>query len=315
MTYLLITFQALVVLLSAPLVVGMVRTLKARFQNRQGPSIFLPYVSMLSLLRKEMTITKHSSWVFRMVPFVVLGSAFFLALVVPSLFFGIVPSSLDNIFLFGAVVALGSVFLVLGGMDTGSTFGNMGSSREMTLATLVEPALYVSLATLALATGAWGMGGIVGHFTSLPWLVAVPPAIVTLIGLLFVLLAENARYPVDNPATHLELTMVHEAMILEYSGTYLAMLEYASAIKLTALLAVCMGILIPFGISAPPVTFFGLGIALIAFFGKLALGAFAIAFIESVIVKMRFYRMQEYMMLAFFIALLGLAVELIVLYH
>ncbi|MES2014571.1 MAG: NADH-quinone oxidoreductase subunit H [Patescibacteria group bacterium] len=315
MTYLSFTFQTLVVLLSAPLLVGMIQTLKARFQNRQGASIFLPYVSMLSLLRKEMTITKNSSWVFCAVPFVVLGTALFLALAVPALFFGVTPNSLDNIFLFGAVAALGSIFLVFGGMDTGSTFGNMGSSREMTLAALVEPALYVSLATFALAAGTWGLGGIVGHFASLPWIVAVPPVLVTLTGFLFVLLAENARYPVDNPATHLELTMVHEAMILEYSGTYLAMLEYASAVKLTALLTLFLSILIPFGIIAVPVSALSLAVAVLTFLAKLALGAFLIAFIESVVVKMRFYRMQEYMTLAFFVSLLGLVILLVVLHH
>ncbi len=314
MTYLLATIQFLVVLVSAPFLVGMIRTLKARFQNRRGPSPFLPYISLLSLLRKDMTITKNSSWVFRTVPFVVLGSALFLACVVPVLWFGVVPGGMDNIFLFGSVAALGSVFLVFGGMDTGSTFGNMGSSREMTLAALVEPALYVSLATFALAAGAWTLGGIIAHFASFPWIVVVPPVLVALAGFFFVLLAENARYPVDNPATHLELTMVHEAMILEYSGTYLAMIEYASAIKLTAFSAIAIGVLVPFGVTAAPITLGGLATGLLWFIGKILLAAFLVACIESVAVKMRFYRMQEYMTLAFFIALLGFVVELIVRY-
>ncbi len=314
MTYALILFQWLLVLALSPLTIGMVRKMKARFQNRRGASVFLPYIQLLSLLRKEMTITRHSSWVFRTVPFMVLGSALYLALVTPAVFFGIIPESLDNIFLVGAVMALGSVFLVFGGMDTASTFGNMGSSREMTLASLVEPALYLSLASLGLAAGAWSLGGIVEHFAAFSWLV-VAPAIVSLAALFFVILAENARYPVDNPATHLELTMVHEAMVLEYSGPYLAMLEYASAIKLTALMGLVVHLAVPFGFATAPFTLQAIAIGIFAYICMLAVGAFAIAFVESTIVKMRFYRMQEYMSIAFFIACAGLIVEILVLYH
>lgn len=315
MTYALAIFQLILMLLIAPGVVGMVRTMKARFQNRRGPSILLPYVSLLSLLKKEMTITRNSSWVFRAVPFVVLGSASFLALVVPSVFYGVIPSGLDNIFLFGAIAALGSVFLVFGGMDTGSTFGNMGSSREMTLASLIEPALYVSLATLSFAAGAWSLGGIALHFASVPWGSVVPGALLSLVALFMVILTENARYPVDNPATHLELTMVHEAMVLEYSGPYLAMLEYASALKLTAMSALFVALLVPSGIVHPPFTALAFLFASLMFIGKLVLVAFGIAFIESTVVKMRFYRMQEYVSLAFLIALAGLAVELLIMFH
>ncbi len=315
MMYALALLQWIVVLVSAPLLVGMVRTLKARFQNRRGASIFLPYVSLLSLLRKQMTITKHSSWVFRAVPFVVLGAASLLALMVPALFYGVLPSGFDNTFLFGAIAALGSVFLVFGGMDTASTFGNMGSSREMTLASLVEPALYVTLATLGLAAHAWNLGGIMAHFAGAPWMSVVPVSLVSLAALFLVVLAENARYPVDNPATHLELTMVHEAMVLEYSGPYLAMLEYASAVKFAALSVLLAGCIVPFGVASSQVGVFALAVALLMFIVKLTLAALIVAFMESTIVKMRFYRMQEYLSLAFFIALSGLAVELIVLFH
>lgn len=315
MMYTILILQWLLVLALAPLTVGMVRKMKARFQNRRGASILLPYLQLASLLRKEMTITTNSSWVFRVVPFVVLGSAALLALVVPSMAFGVIPASLDNIFLVGAIMAVGSVFLVLGGMDTASTFGNMGSSREMTLAALVEPALYMTLATLALAAGSWSLGGIIAHFALTPWMAVVPAAAVTLTALLLVALAENARYPVDNPATHLELTMVHEAMVLEYSGPYLAMLEYASAIKLTVLLSLIVGLVLPWGIAQAPFRLAVVLLGAIALVGKLMLGAFVVAFVESTIVKMRFYRMQEYMSIAFLVACAGLVVELIYVYY
>jgi formate hydrogenlyase subunit 4 len=202
------------------------------------------------------------------------------------------------------LLAVGSLFLAFGGMDTGSTFGNMGASREMTLTALVEPALITSLLTLGFVAGAWNLDAIMGHFVSVPWYVGAPYAIVTFAGLLFVVLSENARYPVDNPATHLELTMVHEAMILEYSGPYLAMLEYASAIKLTVLSLFLTDLLLPFGVAAS-VNISALAVGLIALLMKLALAGFVIAAIETMIAKMRFYRMQEYMALAYLTSIAG----------
>ena len=294
--------QTLVVLLVAPLTVGLVRKCKARFQNRRGASIFQPYSALLALMKKDMTITRYSSWVFRSVPFVVFGCALVLAALAPTLAHG-TGSVFDNLFLIAGILALGSVFLVFGGMDTASTFGNMGSSREMTIAALVEPALFTVFASLGLLASSWGMGDIAAFFANSTWVAVVPIASITLVGLLFVVLAENARYPVDNPATHLELTMVHEAMVLEYSGPYLALLEYASAVKLTVLGVFLVTLALPIDrmLAALPLG----AAALIALLIKILVTAFAIAFIESTIVKMRFYRMQEYMSLAFLFAVGG----------
>ena len=305
MMYLTIFIQWFAVIALAPLMIGMVRMFKARYQNRVGAPVTLPYWAIASLLRKEMTVTRYSTWVFHVVPFVVLATALVLALIVPSIAYGILSPAISNIFLIGAIAALGSVFLVFGGMDTASTFGNMGSSREMTLAALVEPAFYLVLSTLGLIAGVWSLDGILGYFAITPWSMVVPFASVTLLSLLVVILAENARYPVDNPATHLELTMVHEAMVLEYSGPYLAMLEYASAIKLTIMVTLFMNLVIPFGLFTPVAGPLALGIAVVDLVAKLILGAFLIATIESTIVKMRFYRMQEYMSIAAIGALVG----------
>lgn len=298
--------QVVAVLLVAPGVVGLVRFVKARLQGRVGASPLLPYTALASLMQKEMTITVQSSWVFHAVPFVVFALAGALAFLVPTL--GPSTLLLNNIFVVSALTALSSVFLVFGGMDTGSTFGNMGSSREMTLAALVEPALVTSLATLALIAGVWHLDGIVSAFTVAPWYSAAPYAAITFVALLFVVLSENARYPVDNPATHLELTMVHEAMLLEYSGPYLALLEYAGAVKLTVLGLFLVNVMLPVGLLGTN------GLALWAFplfVVKAALVAVCIAAIETVIVKMRFYRMQEYMMTAFIISLAGLVAAII----
>ena len=300
--------QACLVILLAPLTVGIVRASKARFQNRRGASVFQPYWALLSLCKKEMTVTKHASWVFFAVPFAVLASACALALLVPT--FSVVGmDGLDSIFVIAAVLALGSFFLVLGGMDVASTFGGMGSSREMTLAALVEPVVILVLSTLGFAAHAWGLGAIAGVFAADPWYVTHPFLVFTLLSLGFVVLAENARYPVDNPATHLELTMVHEAMILEYSGPYLAMLEAASAIKLTVLLAFFLQLAFPWmGLAFMGGMFVWPLLSLVA---KLVVGGFLVACVESLCVKMRFYRMQEYMATAYFLGLSGFILTLV----
>ncbi len=300
--------QAALVIVLAPLTVGIIRTCKARFQNRRGASVFQPYWMLLALCKKEMTITKHASWVFRVVPFAVLSCAFALALFVPTL--GIPngltePLGLSSIFLIAGILAVGSLFLVLGGMDVASAFGGMGSSREMTLAALVEPSLVLSLGTLGLAARSWNLDGILAAFAAQPWYAAHPFLVFTLASLGCVILAENARYPVDNSATHLELTMVHEAMILEYSGPYLAMLELASAIKLTVLSVFFFNILLP-GIGTSSMAA-ALGFLVV----KLAAGAIFVAFLETVLVKMRFYRMQEYMATAYFLGLAGFVLTLV----
>ncbi len=305
MTTALFILQGLVALLTAPLFLGLVRFMKARFQNRRGAAPWLPYVSFAALFRKGMTVTRYSSWVFRAVPFVVSGIAVVLAFSIPTFGYGLVPDPLANLFFIGGLLALGSAWLVMGGMDTASTFGNMGASREMTLAALVEPALYVSLATLAVAAGSWSLDGMLARGASMPWQEGVFPLAFSLVALFLVSLSENARYPVDNPATHLELTMVHEAMVLEYSGPYLALLEFASAVKLAVLTQFLLALILPFGLAATNGA--ALAVALAWYAARFLLGALLIAFTETVIVKMRFYRMQEYLSLAYFVALAGFA--------
>lgn len=310
MNIVLVVTQLLIVLALAPGVLGLVRKFKAIYQNRVGAPVYLPYLGLLTLLRKQMTITRHSSWVFRAAPFIVFGTAFALALLSPSVMLGVIRPSADNFFLLGAILMLGSVFLVFGGMDTASTFGGMGSSREMTLVSLLEPSLFIVAAALGAMAHTFSMGGMVSQFAATPSLIWI--ALPTLAALLLIILAENARYPVDNPATHLELTMVHEAMILEYSGPYLALLEYASMIKLTVMLLLVMNLALPFGLLAVPSGAAGMLIALVAAVLKLVIGAFLIASIESFVVKMRFFRMHEYMSLAFLTAIFGLAVAILI---
>jgi formate hydrogenlyase subunit 4 len=305
---LLTIIQTAVVASLAPFGLGCVRLFKARLQGRRGASPFLPYFAFATLLRKQMVISKSVSWVFRLTPFVTLGSAVFLVLVLPLVVRGAALDAYGDIFVVAGVLVLGAVFLVLGGLDTASAFGGMGSSREMTLTSLLEPTVIMTFATLSLATSSTTVGGMLSSGLTL---VQAPYLILTLAALGLVALAENARYPVDNPATHLELTMVHEAMILEYSGPYLAMVEYASSLKLTVFALLIANLLFPATVAAPGAGLAAVLAAAVAAVIKLIAAMAALALLESMIAKMRFYRMQEYLTSAFFLALSGLALSLI----
>ncbi len=304
--------QGLLVLGIAPFAMGLVRKFKALMQGRKGAYPTLPYFTYATMMKKEMVISKSTSWVFRVVPFVVLGTTVFLALVLPLVGMGGVLAPYADFIVVSAVLAIGAVFLVLGGLDSASAFGGMGSAREMTISSLVEPVMIVTLTAFALVAGTTNIDGMLGMH---------PVLTLSFLSLILVCLAENARYPVDNPATHLELTMVHEAMVLEYSGPYLAMLEYASALKLTVLSLLAANMLFPSmmlstsvwvyqGMVVPTILLSGL-IAVVMTVVKVVVMMFLLALLESSIAKMRFYRMQEYLSIAFFIALAGLVIVLI----
>jgi len=299
--------QAIFILAVAPLAMGTVRFCKARLQGRLGASPFLPYYTFATLLKKEMVISDVTSWVFRVVPFVVLSTSVVLAFVLPLLFVGGKLASLSDFLFVAGVLMIGSIFLVLGGLDTGSAFGGMGSSREMTIATLIEPTLIMVFVAMGFVSGTFAIDGMMGQSL----IIAHPYLILSVFAFFLVTLAENARYPVDNPATHLELTMVHEAMILEYSGPYLAMLEYASAIKLTVFAILLANFIFPTTVLAvASLGFLGVIFAIILGTLKVLVAMGLLALLESTIVKMRFYRLQEYMSIAFFTALAGMLIAL-----
>lgn len=300
-------FQGFFVLAVAPFAVGFVRLCKARLQGRLGASPFLPYYTFATLFKKEMVISEVTSWIFRAVPFVVLSTSVFLVFVLPLLFVGGKLSSLSDFLFVSGMLMIGSIFLVLGGLDTGSSFGGMGSSREMTIASLVEPTIIMIFATMSFIGGTFAIDGMVGQNLIL----SHPYLLVSIAAFFLVALAENTRYPVDNPATHLELTMVHEAMILEYSGPYLAMLEYASALKLTIFAILLSNFLFPATVfAADEFTFFSLILATLFGMVKIVLTMGLLALLESTIAKIRFYRVQEFMSVAFFTALAGMLIAL-----
>ena len=292
------------VLAAAPLVVGGTRWLKARLMGRVGADPWQPWRDFLKLLRKTPVLAENASWISRAAPYAGAGAALAAAVLVPSFARGMALSPLADLVLVAGLLALGRVALALAGLDVGTAFGGLGAAREMTFAALAEPALLIAVMTLAILTGTTGLDGIAALLQDGTLGLRVSLGL-ALVALLAVAVAENARIPVDNPATHLELTMVHEAMILEASGRHLALWEAAGALRLTLWLALLAAIFFPFG-TAPagfaPVAWL---IGLLAWVVKMAALCLALALFESAIAKMRVFRVPEFLGAALLLGLLG----------
>jgi len=294
------------VLAAAPLLVGVVRWLKSRLMGRRGAHPLQPWRDILKLLRKRPVLADGASIVSRTTPYLALGATVFAALLVPSFAFGMLLAPMADLLLIGGLLALARVALALNGHDAGTPFGGMGAAREMTFAVFAEPALLVCVMVFAVLIGntnlnAIGLGfsdGLVGLRVSL---------LFAALALLAVALAENARIPVDNPTTHLELTMVHEAMLLEASGRHLAVWEMQAALKLLLWLALLAALFLPFGTAAPGSGPFAWGLGLALWAGKIGLLALALAVFESAIAKMRVFRVPEFLGGALTLALLAAA--------
>jgi formate hydrogenlyase subunit 4 len=298
--------QALLVALAAPLLVGLVRTLKARLTGRRGPDPWQPYLDLLKQLRKEAVISTTTSWLFRLTPFVLVATMLVAATVVPVLVTRPALSFAGGIVLVMYLFMLGTFFLALAGLDSGSAFGGMGASREVAVAALAEPTVMLAVFALALRTGTTNLGTVAERLGGEPTLAAHPGHLLAFLAFFIVMLAETGRLPVDNPATHLELTMIHEAMILEYSGPYLAMIEWASAMKLFLYMTLLINLFVPWWIPTE-VTGAGMLLGALALAGKLVILAGALAVLETAVAKLRLFRVPELLAGSFALALLSVA--------
>lgn len=302
----LIVAQLIVLLAVSPFIVGLIRKVKARLQIRRGASVFQPYSDLAKLFRKQPVVSTTTSWVFTVTPYIVFASTLAAGLLVP-VFASKTPLAFaGNIIALVYLLALGTFFLILAGLDAGSAFGGMGSSREAIVASLTEPAMILSIFAIALTAGSTNLNTIVHKTALLEGIVIDPsPHIMALAALFIVTIAETGRVPVDNPATHLELTMIHEAMILEYSGRYLALVEWASGLKLLVFLTLITNIFAPWGIatSTEPVA---LGIGLATYLMKVSGLAVLLGVLESMFAKLRLFRVTDLLGVAFILALLGL---------
>ncbi|MCC2664623.1 MAG: formate hydrogenlyase [Geminicoccaceae bacterium] len=292
------------VLLLAPLLTGFVRKVRARLLRRRGASVLQPYRDLQRLLRKEVVLADNASWLFRVAPYLIFAATWVAAALVPTFATGLLFSWTADLIAIIALLASARFFLALAGMDVGTSFGGIGSSREVMIASLAEPAMLLIVFTLALVAGSTQLSTVAGVMAS--------PAVglrvslgLALVALIMVAIAENARIPVDNPATHLELTMVHEAMVLEYSGRHLALIELAAALKLLLYASLIACVFVPWGLAVAGAGPAGYGVGLVAYLAKLAAGGFLLSLFETGIAKMRVFRVPEFLGAALMLGLLG----------
>ncbi|MDW5561714.1 MAG: NADH-quinone oxidoreductase subunit H [Methanomassiliicoccus sp.] len=295
--------QFLLVLAIAPLVTGIIRKAKALMQSRRGPSVLQPYRDLWKLLCKGSVVSNDASWVFTITPYACIAAVTVAALLVPVVYAGTFGFLGDLIVLI-YLLAMMRFFMALAALDTGSAFGGMGSSREMYISSVVEPTMLLSIFAMALVAGTTSLASIAERIAS-SGLDLISPALFLAAAAFFIAtLAENARVPFDNPSTHLELTMIHEAMLLEYSGKQLALMEMASMTKLVIFLAIMSNVFFPWGIATTDDPM-AIAVGLAVFLGKLILLALIIALIESSFSKMRLFRLPNLLTVAFILALLA----------
>ena len=305
MLFLIWIAQLICIPLFSPLCVGVIRKMKARLQNRQGASIVQPYYDIWKLLHKDEVISADASWIFSATPYIVFTTTLVVGASIP-VFTLLMPTVVTgDILAIAYLLALGTFFLALAGMDVGSAFGGFGSSREMTLAALTEGGLIFSLLALAVLSGHSNVFAISGAISTVD-IQNILPISLAFMGFCIALLSETARFPFDNPATHLELTMIHEAMILEYSGKKLALLEWASANKLLIFITLGANLFLPWGMSHD---ISGAGTGFVIFAVKVLLFCGAIALLESSMSKLRFFKLPELLLASFILS--SIAISLI----
>jgi formate hydrogenlyase subunit 4 len=302
--------QMLLVIAVAPLLAGLVRALKARLTRRRGPSIFQPYRDLLRLLRKEATLAENASWLFRAAPYVIFSTTWIAAALVPTFATGLMFSWSADLIAIVALLGAARFFLALAAMDVGTAFGGIGASREVMIAALAEPALIMIVFTLALIAGSTQLSTVAGYMASPAVGLRVSLAL-ALIALVMVALAENARMPIDNPATHLELTMVHEAMVLEYSGRHLALIELAAALKLVVYVSLIACVFLPWSIAPAASGLSALAVGAVAYLGKLASSGAALALFESSVAKLRVFRAPDFIGAALMLGLLAVLLRFV----
>ena len=302
--------QLAIALLLAPLLVGWVNQCRAWLQNKSAPSLLLPYRTIRKLFHKDAVVAENASPIFRITPYIVFSAMALAAAIVPSLAtdlpFAVAADAIALVGLF----ALARVFIALAAMDLGTAFGSMGARREMFVGFLAEPALLMVLFTASLISGSTLLPTIVETLAHRE--IAIYPSLAfAAVAFTMVSLAENARIPVDNPATHLELTMIHEAMLLEYSARHLALIEWAAALKLFNYWCIGLALFFPYGIAGASDDWLAILIATPVLIGKLAIGGLFLALIETLSAKMRIFRAPEFLGTAFLLAVLGMLVNLL----
>jgi formate hydrogenlyase subunit 4 len=297
-------FQMTLVIAVAPLLTGIVRATKARLLRRRGPPVVQPYRDLARLARKEAVVADTASWLFRITPYLVFASTWVAAALIPSFATELLFSWSADLIAIIALLGAGRFFLALAGLDVGTSFGGLGSSREALFGALAEPAMIVIVFTLALVAGSTQLSTVAAYMASSYVGLRVSLGM-ALVALIIVALAENGRIPVDNPATHLELTMVHEAMILEYSGRHLAVIELAAMLKLVLYVSLIICVFVPWGLAIADASVADRLFGAFAYLAKLALAGVALGVFETSVAKMRVFRVPDFVGAALMLGFLG----------
>jgi formate hydrogenlyase subunit 4 len=295
--------QMLLVLAIAPALTGVTRKMKAWLQRRAGPSIFQPYRDLRRLFGKDVVLADNSSWLFRVAPYLIFATTWVAAALVPTFQTGLLFSWAGDLIAIVALLGAARFIQAVAALDTGTSFGGIGASREVMIASLAEPAMIMVVFTVALVAGSTQLSTIAAFMAAMGGLrVSLAMALVALI---IVALAENARIPVDNPSTHLEVTMIHEAMVLEYSGRHLAMIELASSLKLLLYISIIACIFFPFGLITGGAGLSAHAISIAAYLVKVLVASLLLATLETAIAKMRVFRVPNLLGIALMLGLLG----------
>jgi len=295
------------VLLLSPLYISLIKKVKAIIQGRKGPGIFQTYRNLLKLLKKESVYSYNSSVIMRVAPFVDFTASLLLVFFIPLFYLPAGSTIFGNIILFLYTLMVAKFFIALSGLDAGSTFGGMGSSREMSISAIIEPTLIIIFTALAISFNSINFFEIINGAISSQnhiflWLLFVP--------FILVFLTESARVPIDNPETHLELTMIHEAMILEQSGKNLALIELSSAIKQMLFMGIIINLFFPIGITTS-LAASAIFLAIMAFIIKSAFFAVGIGVIESYVAKLRLFRLPNLFAISYFLSLTAILIEVL----
>jgi formate hydrogenlyase subunit 4 len=296
--------QMTLVLAIAPLLTGVVRVTKARLLRRRGPPLLQPYLDLVRLARKEAVVADSASWLFRVTPYLVFASTWVAAALIPTFATGLLFSWSADLIAIIALLGAARFFLALAGLDVGTSFGGLGSSREALFGALAEPAMIVIVFTLALVAGSTQLSTVAAFMVSSNVGLRVSLGM-ALVALIIVAVTENGRVPVDNPATHLELTMVHEAMILEYSGRHLAVIELAAMMKLALYASLLICVFVPWGLAIADASAADRLLGALIYLVKLAVVGVALAVFETSIAKMRVFRVPDFVGAALMLGFLG----------
>jgi formate hydrogenlyase subunit 4 len=297
-------FQMTLILLLAPLLTGLVRKVKARLQRRQGPPLLQPYLELRRLLGKDAVVAENASWLFRVAPYFVFAATWVAAALIPTFAANLMFSWSGDLITITALLGSARFALALAGMDIGTSFGGIGASREMMIASLAEPAMLMIVFSVALIAGSTQLSTIAETMLNGHEGLRVSLAL-ALVALVIVAVAENGRIPVDNPSTHLELTMVHEAMVLEYSGRHLAMIEWAASLKLMLYVSMIACVFVPVGLAGDMASPVRDVVGAVAWVAKMAVGGIALGVAEMSVAKMRVFRVPNFLGAALMLGLLG----------